>query len=229
MYYTSLGAALPNEDFLDQFEKQADRMNIRGMTILFGIVSVTLVILFVILHLMKENEKKHKMQLEKISDIANKDPLTGVNNHRAYIENEKRLLLAANYDPNYAYGLVVCDVNDLKYINDKFGHDYGDDYVCKASQLICGVYQKSMVFRIGGDEFVVIIEGEDYADREALLTQLKEESMKNVETETDIVIAAGMAIKQRNESFQDVFHRADKDMYRHKNQLKEKRPSHNLR
>ena len=171
----------------------------------------------------------HKRQLDSISDIVNTDPLTGVNNHRAYIANEKRLLTVTGADPDYRYALVVCDINDLKYVNDRFGHDYGDEYICKACQIICGIYASFSVFRIGGDEFVAIIEGEEYDDREELLRQLKEISVKNASTEDGIVIAAGMAVKQKNDSFQDVFRRADKYMYTDKSKLKEKRPSHILR
>ena len=228
-YYASLGAQAPDQDYLYRIETNADRLNMFGMTTIFVIISVTLVILFSILYFVKENEKRHKRQLQQISDIANQDPLTGVFNQRAYITNEKRILALVNADPTYHYGLVVCDVNDLKYVNDKFGHDFGDNYLCKACQVICGIYQKSPIFRIGGDEFVIILEGEDYTDRENLLAQLKETSLRNIAEENGIVIAAGMAVREEHDGFHDVFRRADKQMYLHKNQLKEKRPSHNLR
>ena len=138
-------------------------------------------------------------------------------------------LAATNADANYEYGMVVCDVNDLKYVNDKFGHDYGDEYLCKACQIICGIYKRSPVFRTGGDEFVVLLEGEDYKAREELFAQIAEISGKNALTENGIVIAAGMAIKQGNEDFHEVFRRADEKMYAFKSELKGKRPSHVVR
>ena len=228
-YYASLHGAEPDGTFLEQMETQADKLNMVGMTTLFVIISATLIILFFTLHTVKENEKRHKMQLEKVSDIANTDPLTGVKNHRAYITNEKRILAATNEDHGYEYALVVCDLNDLKYINDKFGHDYGDDYIRSACQVICSIYKNSPIFRTGGDEFVVILEGEDYLNRDALLSQIKEKSEINTATEDGIVISAGMAARQKGENFNEVFHRADEKMYLHKNKLKELRPSHVLR
>ncbi|MBO4384113.1 MAG: amino acid permease [Clostridia bacterium] len=228
-HYALIGANAPDEGFLEQIEGRADKLNIAGMITLFVIVSLTFIILFAILYLIKEKEKRHKKQLEKISDMANKDPLTGVNNHRAYIANEKRLTSVAASDPGYKYGLVVCDVNDLKYVNDRFGHDYGDEYICKACRILSSIFSESTVFRTGGDEFVVILEGEDYMSRKALLSQLNEASLKNAATDDGIVIAAGMAEKNNNEEFDDVFRRADKNMYVNKSLLKEKRPSHNLR
>ena len=95
--------------------------------------------------------------------------------------------------------------------------------------MICRTYKHSPVFRIGGDEFVVMIEGEDYANRQELLSRLAEESEQNTATEDGVVVAAGMAVHQPGEGFQDVFRRADEQMYVHKNFLKEKRPSHHVR
>ena len=87
----------------------------------------------------------------------------------------------------------------------------------------------SPVFRTGGDEFVVVIEGEDYARRDELLSQLIEISEKNIFTDNEIVIAVGMAVSQSNKSFHKTFQAADKQMYLHKSKLKELRPSRSLR
>ena len=228
-YYASIGGETPDKAYLDSLEAQADYRNMAGMITLFVIVAVTLVLLFYTLDLVRRKDKKHQEQLATMSVIVNKDPLTGVNNHRAYIINERRILAEVAHNPSYAYGLVVCDVNDLKYINDKFGHDYGDDYIKKSCKIICDVFKKSPVFRIGGDEFAVILEGEDFTNREALTKELSEISLKNANTEDGIVIAVGMTIRRGGEGFNDVFHRADRQMYNHKNILKKKRPSHVLR
>ena len=98
-----------------------------------------------------------------------------------------------------------------------------------AFKMICGVYGCDEVFRIGGDEFVVVLEGECYQKRDALLASNKELSLKITSEEEGIVIAAGMAMRRKSETFHEVFRRADKQMYTHKNPLKKKRPDHNLR
>ena len=141
----------------------------------------------------------------------------------------KRITTILHNNPDYEFGLLVCDVNDLKYYNDIYGHDYGDEYIRKASQIICNIYKMSPVFRTGGDEFVVILEGEDYINRDKLLESIQAISMKNAGTEKGVVIACGMAIRKERNSFDDVFHNADENMYNHKSILKEIRPSHNLR
>ena len=65
-YYASLGKAAPDSKVLEQMEMQADKLNMTGMTTLFVIVSVTLVLLFITLYFVKENERKHKKQLELV-------------------------------------------------------------------------------------------------------------------------------------------------------------------
>ena len=121
------------------------------------------------------------------------------------------------------------DINDLKYINDRFGHDYGDVYIRNACKAICKIYEHSPVFRVGGDEFVVILEGEDYDRRDELIDKVKVLSNENVKTEEGVVIACGMGVYGSGDTFHDVFHKADQGMYDHKKSLKQLRPSHNLR
>ena len=227
--FYSIGSSPSDEVFLKEIESHADRLNMIGMITLFGIVSVTLLLLFTTLYFVKENEKKHKQQLESISNLVNRDPLTGIQNHRAYNADRKRLHAAENADPEFAYALVVCDINDLKYMNDRYGHDYGDEYICSACQTICSIFHPSSVFRTGGDEFVVILEGDDYADRDMLMSMLEEVSVRNNATEKAVVVASGMAVREKGEDFSAVFRRADEQMYMQKNRLKERRPNHDLR
>jgi len=55
------------------------------------------------------------------------------------------------------FGVIGCDVNGLKKINDTLGHKAGDEYICAACKMLCEYFKHSPVFRIGGDEFVVIL------------------------------------------------------------------------
>ena len=228
-YYASLGGAPADKEYLARIEEYADRKNMAGMVTLIALVSMTLLLLFLTLYLIKENQKKYKMSAEKASDAANRDDLTGVKNHRAYILHERKILGEVAHNPTYAYAIVVCDVNDLKYVNDRYGHDYGDEYLRKACRIICDVYVHSPVFRVGGDEFVVILEGDDFEHRAELLDKLRTASFANASTEEGIVIAVGMADNKFKEDFQATFRHADEEMYTHKGQLKLRRPSHILR
>jgi len=168
------------------------------------------------------NEKmKHDREMGNAKKKAYADPLTGVKNKLAYLEALSDLEIRLQDKTLEEYGVVVFDLNDLKKINDAHGHDAGDESIKDASNMICRQYKHSPVFRIGGDEFAVILEGEDYNDRDALLESfdlMVEDNLKDGKT----VVAGGMAIfsPDIDNSYNDVFRRADKKMYERKMGLK---------
>ena len=118
------------------------------------------------------------------------------------------------------------DMNGLKEMNDTHGHDAGDNYIRNSCRLICSVFKHSPVFRIGGDEFVAILRGQDLLNAENLLRKFyerMEEVKKKAEKPEEVVsIAAGMAVfkEEWDKDYQDVFKRADEHMYRNKKSMK---------
>ena len=88
--------------------------------------------------------------------------------------------------------------------------------------MICTVFQHSPVFREGGDEFVAILEGQDYDNRAELLAAFERQNEENRKT-GHVVVAAGMTeyIPDRDNSFERVFKRADRVMYRRKEEMKQ--------
>ena len=125
---------------------------------------------------------------------------------------------------DFHFGIVMCDINDLKRINDTRGHSFGDEAIQRACRMICGIYKHSPVFRIGGDEFAVILTGSDYEQREDLIEILRRESIANGQSRSGPVVACGMAEYDPDSDgeFTDVFKRADSCMYENKNELKSK-------
>jgi diguanylate cyclase (GGDEF)-like protein len=113
---------------------------------------------------------------DHISDLNKRvyvDALTSVRNkgaYSAYIE-ELQTRLDEEGSQRLAFGIGVFDCDNLKVINDRYGHEKGDVYLKTASRLICRVFQHSPVFRIGGDEFSVILQNEDYLNQESLAEQ----------------------------------------------------------
>ena len=118
---------------------------------------------------------------------------------------------------------MVCDINSLKAVNDLYGHKEGDACIKNGCRKICGVFSHSPVFRIGGDEFVVILSGEDYAVRNRLLEQINAIPRDASKIRFGETISAGMAEykKDRHLSLSSVFEEADKAMYERKQRLKE--------
>ncbi|MCR4690660.1 MAG: GGDEF domain-containing protein [Lachnospiraceae bacterium] len=153
--------------------------------------------------------------------LATRDPLTGVKNKRAYMEAEKKIDLSIGQEEEVAFAVTVCDINDLKQVNDEKGHLAGDEYIKAACSLICNIFKHSPVFRVGGDEFAVILQGEDYNNYVQLFEQLRTEVQQNKE-EDGIVLASGIAIYDPtiDLTVADVFSRADKIMYKNKKLLK---------
>ena len=103
-----------------------------------------------------------------LNSLAYADALTSVRNKGAYdlFMEQIQKSIDEGEDPKFAIAIFDCD--DLKQINDTYGHDKGDVYIKNSCHLICRVFAKSPVFRLGGDEFAVILQGEDYLNRDKL-------------------------------------------------------------
>ena len=170
----------------------------------------------------KENE--HLAALSMANEMARRDELTHTKNKTAYHEMEAELQrqIEAGCDP---FGIVVCDINGLKTINDTEGHKAGDDYIKTSCMLICRIFHHSPVFRIGGDEFAVVLRGQDFENRTGLIASLRRQVEENIRIGEGPVVASGLAEFQpvSDRTVEDVFNRADTHMYAEKTRLKEMR------
>ena len=177
----------------------------------------------------KEQQRKNLLSAQR---MARRDELTGIRNKNAFEESSKEIdKRIRSAEKDLSFGIVVCDINDLKKINDTRGHNYGDEMIQRASCLISGIFVSSEVFRIGGDEFVVLLRDEDFLIREELLENLRRESFSNGRSRSGPVVASGLAVydPQKDAKFADVFKRADLRMYANKKSLKGDGPQFNLR
>ncbi len=168
----------------------------------------------------KQREMEFRAALGTAIDMANKDALTKVKNKHAYTQAVKELdEKAACGDTEFA--VVVMDINGLKHVNDTQGHHAGDEYIKASCHIICTVFKHSPVFRIGGDEFAVLLTGEDYENREDLLEYFKDIVMSNKKKGL-ASLASGMATYDSglDSGVEAVFERADKAMYENKRLFK---------
>ena len=164
----------------------------------------------------------------KMAELANKDALTGVRNKIAYDNvvnglNEK----IAKQEP-LEFGLAMIDLNYLKVINDDYGHDAGDHALVKLCNIICTIFAHSPVYRFGGDEFVVLFKGKDYAEVNELVAEFEEKiddlgKDHDLLPEEQVSAAIGYAAFEpgKDSCVDDVFKRADAAMYVRKRQMKE--------
>ncbi len=155
--------------------------------------------------------------------MANKDALTCVKNKRAYVQTETEMDERIRDGEQKPFTVAVCDLNNLKEVNDTLGHKAGDDYIRKTCAIICDVFSHSPVFRIGGDEFAVILQGRDHDRRDMLEKELSEDFDKNkIEGIRPCAFGLSEYNPQTDQRLQDVFERADKLMYENKKQCKQK-------
>ena len=165
-------------------------------------------------------KREYVAKLAKVQDQANVDVLTGIKNKNAYQQREKIVDRRIKQNRQAEFALVVLDVNDLKKINDTKGHKAGDECIINACEIICSIFKRSPVYRIGGDEFVVLVTDEDY-ERVDELVEAVAAYDKDAIANGGIVIACGMAKYKNEDSMEAVFMKADKNMYDNKSYLKE--------
>ncbi|MCR5135659.1 MAG: sensor domain-containing diguanylate cyclase [Oscillospiraceae bacterium] len=170
------------------------------------------------------------ISVEKIAEnmevLANRDPLTGIRNKTAY-DTEIRRLQEGIETGEKKIGLAVVDLNYLKRINDTYGHEKGNVAIKKLCSVICAIFDHSPVFRIGGDEFAVVLRGTDYDNCETLTARFYEIIHAMAEEETlepweKVSAAIGFAFydESLDDDINSVFRRADHSMYEQKKSMK---------
>lgn len=171
----------------------------------------------------RKKEKAQKKALLSEKELARRDELTGTKNKTAFTELEQSVQNNIDNGIDYLpFALAVCDINNLKKVNDTLGHQAGDEYIKAGSKILCDLFSHSPVFRIGGDEFVIFLRGEDYTAKDDLLARLRAINTQNSHNDSGPVIAHGSASFEFgfDKSFSDVFERADMLMYEDKRSLK---------
>lgn len=181
----------------------------------------------------KQLVEQTKEHIQKLSQQVYTDPLTIVQNkaaYSAYINKLQHDLETSGAQMEFAIGVFDCD--NLKYINDVYGHDKGDIYIQSASQLIRRAFPQSPVFRIGGDEFAVILEKDALRDRDMLFEQFRKYRDELGAAASDeweqANVTMGLAVydPQIDPSVSDVSRRADQCMYENKRlrKVKQRQP-----
>lgn len=178
-----------------------------------------------IIHTFVEMDEKEERDREigSFKRMAYRDSLTDVRNNAAYTESKILLDQLVKDGSLKDFGVVIFDINNLKTVNDTLGHEAGDKYIQNGCKLICNTFKHSPVFRIGGDEFIAILEGEDYRERGVLVTLFNDKVENNIRN-GGVAVACGMSAfdPATDKGFDDVFERADRKMYERKNILKSK-------
>ncbi len=176
------------------------------------------------------SDKVHKMQrkLTDYMDYAHRqmytDSMTGVGNKTAYLDYVGELNKKINAG-TASFAVAVFDMNGLKNTNDNYGHECGDRLINDAAISICSVFEGGRVFRIGGDEFIAVLEHADEAELQARFRELDQavEHFNLCEKQYAMTLSfarGGTAYRPGQDSaFKEVFKRADEHMYRNKEEF----------
>lgn len=174
----------------------------------------------------KNEAKKHSMKVRELSHRVFVDALTSVRNKGGYDDYILHLKERIKKKDVVEFGICMFDCDNLKVINDKYGHEKGDVYLKTAAKAICEVFQHSPVFRIGGDEFTLILLNEDFKNRTELINLFKvncntvNEQAKNDWEQIHISIGCAVSELSNMASVDDVLRKADQLMYENKRKRK---------
>jgi diguanylate cyclase (GGDEF)-like protein len=153
---------------------------------------------------------------KSLEKIARLDPLTNLYNKRAFEESTSKLFSEAQQQ-NDPVAIVYIDVNDFKCFNDQFGHEEGDSVLIVVADCLRGASRNvDLCFRVGGDEFVVVMPG--CTKESAIKNYIPRMTESLASMRSDIAISIGVAQSGPKNylSCQDTLARADKDMYLNK-------------
>ena len=163
-----------------------------------------------------------RLYISDLNSRAYTDALTGVKNKGAFNLSVVRLNDEIRHSENGKkpeFAFIIFDCNRLKQINDENGHTRGDIYIQNACKLICRIFGEENVFRMGGDEFSVILQKENYQNRERLLRSFDQEVTEynaGVDSPWEKVdLSKGMAVfcADSDSSAEQTLQRADAQMY----------------
>ena len=167
-----------------------------------------------------------KENINKLNKQVFIDSMTQVKNKAAFTDYIGRIQKRLDNGNSLRFSIGIFDCNDLKKVNDEYGHDKGDIYLKAASHTIKIVFQNGQVFRIGGDEFAIVLENDECDNKDLLIKRFENVVFKvNSETENiweKVNIAYGIAEydSENDRDVDEVIRRADKYMYDDKRRKK---------
>lgn len=186
-------------------------------TLEIGYIALSVAVFLMYVMLQSGQAEKLKMRKDILEELCYVDQLTGLNNRRAYDE-----LLDTSTAPK-ANGVIFCDVNGLKYTNDHLGHKAGDELLLRFSEMLNKLFDSQSVFRISGDEFVVILPGIKEDEFRNSVDNLHDLALKNGD-----IAAVGGAFGA-SESVSQLVAEAEKYMYKSKAEFYARHPEHDRR
>ncbi len=195
-----------------------DYFTVRGVT--SSGIMIFICILFVSFYIEMTQKMMEQKERDFLIKSAYTDELTQLHNRRYCMEYMNRL----KEERNFKYTVICFDLNNLKTINDTYGHAKGDVLIRCAAEVIAETFEShGIVARMGGDEFVAVIGTAD----EDRLSSLMEQFLQNIDSRNRAVKDLNMSIaygyasgSQSDSDIEKVYQTADNLMYEKKKQMK---------
>lgn len=195
-----------------------DYFNLRGVT--SSGIMIFICILFVSFYIEMTQKMMEQKERDFLIKSAYTDELTQLHNRRYCMEYMNKL----REERNFKYTVICFDLNNLKTVNDTYGHAKGDVLIRSAAEVIAETFEDyGVVARMGGDEFVAVI---GTADEEKLVSLMKE-FVQNIDRKNRVIKDLNMSIaygyasgSQSDSDIEKVYQAADDRMYEKKKQMK---------
>ena len=166
-------------------------------------------------HMVRDLREEMRKYITDAHALAYTDTLTNTGNRTAYFDKVDQINRQMQKDVS-KLSIAVLDINGLKKVNDEQGHEQGDKLIIDAADSLSTVFGANHVYRIGGDEFVVVLEEASMDSVNERFAALDQKIMElNRTREIPLAISKGAATyhKDEDKEFNDIFRRADKEMY----------------
>lgn len=158
-----------------------------------------------------------KEKNDKIQYLSYHDGLTGVHNRR-YFQKQMKQMKKLKKDK---LSVIIADINNLKHINDSFGHQKGDQYIKTAAKILNSELRKNdIIARIGGDEFAILLPETNYENCQKIIKRFKDK-IKNQDHQYFSIAFGCVSASNQFKNMEQIINQADKKMYHSKEKMKE--------
>lgn len=155
--------------------------------------------------------------MQKLVDGSNRDKLTGLYN-RNWVEKMKKRFGWGGRKRDFPLCVVMADIDGAKRVNDEFGHDQGDKFICGVADKLREIFRESdWVARYGdrGDEFMIFLPGVKLSEGKMILARIREKYV-------GLPVSFGLAVALHSSDVNKAIKKADVEMYKNKRMRKGK-------